>query len=411
MSLDNLVQLFARHGNAFILDTASSAGACQVSNDYDGRIGARVSSIFVILVGSSFGALFPVIARRRIRNKWMERGFFFAKYFGSGVIIATAFIHLLAPASKALTNPCLTGPITEYDWAEGICLMMVFILFFVELMTVRYASFGHSHHHDEEGHDHGHGGHGHETVHRVEETPSPVVPKQSSNASITTKPDQDKIEPLCDRPEEGGVCELEEPPTHLRGEDHLGHGREHQSNEDLSADWEEEGEKHSPESYVSQMTALFILEFGVVFHSVFIGLTLAVAGEEFTSLYVVLVFHQTFEGLGLGTRLASAPWPRAKRWTPYILAMAFGLATPIAIAVGLIIRKSFLPGSQTNLIVNGVFDALSAGILIYTGLVELMAHEFMFSPRMRKAKLKTVLSAYFQMCLGAGLMALLGKWA
>jgi len=61
--------------------------------------------------------------------------------------------------------------------------------------------------------------------------------------------------------------------------------------------------------------------------------------------------------------------------------------------------------------VNGVFDALSAGILIYTGLVELMAHEFMFSPRMRKAPLKTVVSAYLQMCLGAGLMAALGKWA
>lgn len=165
------------------------------------------------------------------------------------------------------------------------------------------------------------------------------------------------------------------------------------------------------EDYAAQMTAIFILEFGVVFHSIFIGLTLAVAGAEFNTLFVVLVFHQTFEGLGLGSRLAVTPWPKSKRWTPYVMALAYGLSTPIALAVGLGVRGTYLPGSQTSLIVNGIFDSISAGILIYTGLVELMAHEFMFSEVMRKAPIKVVLSAFAMMCLGAGLMALLGKWA
>ena len=40
------------------------------------------------------GAVFPVFARRRLTHPLMEYGFFFAKYFGSGVIIATAFIHV-----------------------------------------------------------------------------------------------------------------------------------------------------------------------------------------------------------------------------------------------------------------------------------------------------------------------------
>jgi len=48
---------------------------------------------------------------------------------------------------------------------------------------------------------------------------------------------------------------------------------------------------------------------------------------------------------------------------------------------------------------------------IYTGLVELMAHEFMFNQEMRKSSIKMVLFAFGCMCLGAGLMALLGKWA
>ena len=46
----------------------------------------------------------------------------------------------------------------------------------------------------------------------------------------------------------------------------------------------------NPDSYAAQMTAIFILELGVIFHSVFIGLTLAVAGKEFITLFVVLVF-------------------------------------------------------------------------------------------------------------------------
>ena len=34
---------------------ATSAPACELGNDYDGRIGIRVSAIFVILLGSLLG--------------------------------------------------------------------------------------------------------------------------------------------------------------------------------------------------------------------------------------------------------------------------------------------------------------------------------------------------------------------
>lgn len=222
---------------------------------------------------------------------------------------------------------------------------------------------------------------------------------------------------------------------HVPGDDHLSHAREHphesHGKQSISAITTKISQTNhhgqpdhttahthgaskrtfDPESYAAQLTAIAILEFGVIFHSVFIGLTLAVAGEEFPTLYVVLVFHQTFEGLALGSRLASIDWPKSKRWTPYLLGAGYAVSTPIAIAIGLGVRQSFAPGSQTTLIVNGVFDAISAGILIYTGLVELMAHEFMFSGYMQRAPLKEVLGAVATMAVGAGLMALLGKWA
>ena len=341
------------------------APACENGNEYDGNMGLRISAIFVILIGSSFGAIFPVLAHR-FRSLGMPGWtFFVAKYFGSGVIVATAFIHLLAPAHEALTNPCLTGTIVEYPWVEAIMLMTIIVLFFVELMVIRFARFGQNS-----------SGHGHAHSHDLESPSTPI------DSSLETKTKHDNHN------------------NHLPGKDHLGHTRDHP-----------DSTSHLPEDYAAQLTSIFILEFGIIFHSVFIGLTLAVAGAEFKTLYVVLVFHQTFEGLGLGSRLATVPWPASKTSTPYILGLAYGLSTPIAIAVGLGVRNTYPPEGRTTLLTNGIFDAISAGILIYTALVELMAHEFMFSSSMRKAPIRTVLAAFGLLCLGALLMALLGKWA
>jgi len=67
---------------------------CDSGNDYNGLMGPRISSIFVILVGSFLGAWFPVFASRHRGIGVPEWAFFIAKYFGSGVIVATAFIHV-----------------------------------------------------------------------------------------------------------------------------------------------------------------------------------------------------------------------------------------------------------------------------------------------------------------------------
>lgn len=361
--LANLVTLIARQEEG-----AADVSTCTSGNDYNGRMGLRIASIFVIWIGSTFGAVFPVFANYHKGLGVPDWSFFVAKFFGSGVIIATAFIHLLSPAEDALRDPCLTGIITEYDWVSGIILMTIFVLFFVELMVMRYSSI------DGSDHEHEHSG---------------MVVDASETKEITE----------IDETNDGRRMSAHHP-----GNDHLGHAARHNS-------IEEANNPFSLEDYKAQLTAIFVLEFGIIFHSVFIGLTLAVSGDEFITLFIVLVFHQTFEGLGLGARLAVTPWPKGKRWTPYVLGTVYGFTTPIAVAIGLGVRQSYPPGSRTTLITNGVFDSISAGILIYTGLVELMAHEFMFSRTMRNAPLKTLLSAIFLMCLGAGLMALLGKWA
>jgi len=252
---------------------------------------------------------------------------------------------LLAPAHEALTDRCLTGPITEYPWVEAIALMTIFVLLLVEMIALRSSKYS-----------------------------AMVGRGHTENRNGSAKPD------------DSGTINLPKLESNLQ-------------------------EIVATEALAAQLTSIFVLEFGIIFHSIFIGLTLAVAGEEFKTLYVVLVFHQTFEGLGLGTRLSAVPWYKSQRWIPYLLGVTFALSTPIAIAIGLGVRTTYPPSSQTTLVTNGVFDSISAGILIYTGLIELIARDFVFSEAMRGAKLRTFLSAYLVMCLGAGLMALLGKWA
>jgi solute carrier family 39 (zinc transporter), member 1/2/3 len=247
--------------------------------------------------------------------------------------------------------------------------MTTFSLFVFEFVAMKI-----SHDHGADPHAHDHGSHGH---HSDEESEPPQKPSNE--------------------------IRMQRAGSQLPGEDHLGHSREHTDNTNVDADWKEsEHDGAEPERYAAQTLAFYVLEGGVIFHSIFIGLTLAVSGDEFRTLYVVLVFHQTFEGLALGSRLSAIPWPKPKRWMPYLLGLGYGLSTPLAIAIGLGVRGSYAPGSQTALVTNGVFDSISAGILIYTALVELMAHEFMFSTEMMKADWKTCGLAIGYIGLGAG---------
>ena len=378
-----------------------SCGGTEASTDY---WGLRIASIFIILAGSALGAILPIWLARTSRLRVPQACFFVAKYFGSGVILATAWMHLLSPASDNLRDECLADILPDYDWAMAIGLMTVMVMFLIEIVVSQFDwGFGPSH-----SHDHGHG-HSHQQEHKSpappsvidgtpDDTPRPGDLESGSNDGSVTSADVTASSGT-------GIAKDIQPESLRRevsylpgGEEHLAHQRDHT-----------EGDSHA--NFSAQMTALFILEFGVIFHSIFIGLTLAVT-NNFIILFVVLVFHQTFEGLGLGARLAMATWPAdSRRWTPYLLASLYAISTPIAIGIGLGVNKSLELDAATSKVVNGVFDAISGGILMYTGLVELLAHEFMFNPDMRKAGLKMQLRAYACVAVGVGLMALLAKWA
>ncbi|KAL5317370.1 hypothetical protein ACEPPN_014465 [Leptodophora sp. 'Broadleaf-Isolate-01'] len=363
-------------------------------NDYDGRMGARISALFVILVVSSAATFFPVLAARVKSLRINIYVYLFARYFGAGVIIATAFIHLLDPAYAEIgPDTCvgMTGHWADYAWCPAIVLTSITVIFLMDFGAEQYVDrkygFAHSpniesvitNHPGHSGGAHTHGG--------AHAGPQSITHNQMHSG------DQDE-----------------------NFHDQIAAA---QTLKDLPKKDFDDSEKASPtpsvnevieHSFRQQIAAFLILEFGVIFHSVIIGLNLGTTGEEFSTLYPVLVFHQSFEGLGIGARMSAIPFPKRLNWLPWFLCAAYGLTTPIAIAIGLGFRNTYNAGSMTANIISGVLDAISAGILIYTGLVELLARDFLFNPELSRSSRRLTFMITCVL-LGMALMALLGKWA
>ena len=330
-------------------------------NEYNGRLGARISALFVIMIVSTFATFFPVVAKRVPRLRINRYVYLFARYFGAGVIVATAFIHLLDPAYSEIgpaTCVGMTGNWAQYSWCPAIVLASVMFIFLLDFAAERYV-----------------------------ETKYGLSADQDIEGAITDVANDKEADTL-----------------HSASQAVVPHDRL-----DFQSQLEEGATPAGRAAFRQQIAAFLILEFGVIFHSVIIGLNLGVAGDEFSTLYVVLVFHQSFEGLGIGARMSAIPFAPGSI-LPWLLCSAYGLTTPIAIAIGLGLRTTYNSGSFTANVVSGVLDSMSAGILIYTGLVELLARDFLFDPRRERdsKRLAFMMATTF---LGAGLMALLGKWA
>jgi zinc transporter 1/2/3 len=59
-----------------------------------------------------------------------------------------------------------------------------------------------------------------------------------------------------------------------------------------------------------QSLQITLIEGGILFHSVFVGMTVSITAEGFVVLLTAIIFHQMFEGLGLGSRIAAVPYPK-----------------------------------------------------------------------------------------------------
>ncbi|CAN1327852.1 Fe(2+) transport protein 1 [Linum perenne] len=153
---------------------------------------------------------------------------------------------------------------------------------------------------------------------------------------------------------------------------------------------------------------LQVLELGIVVHSVIIGISLGASGSTKTikPLVAALTFHQFFEGLGLGACLSQASF---RFRVASMMVAFFSFTTPIGIAAGICIARIYSESSQTTLVVGGLMNSASAGILIYMALVDLLAQDF-GSPRLI-GNLRLQLGGYVSLLLGMLCMSSLAGWA
>ena len=111
------------------------------------------------------------------------------------------------------------------------------------------------------------------------------------------------------------------------------------------------------------------------------------------------------------------------------MALAFSLITPIGISIGVGVHQSFNVNERATVLSIGVLDSVSAGILVYVGLVQLLAHDvrllllslicLMLMPRFHQwlhgelamAKGSQVTLALISLFLGLFGMTLIGNWA
>ena len=385
--------------------------------DYD--LGLHVGGLFLILFVSGTGCAFPMLVLRFPRLRIPPSFLFGAKHFGTGVLVATAFVHLLPTAFVSLNNPCLSSFwTTDYQAMPGA--IMLASVFFVTLIEMIFSPAQHV----------CGGNEGVTAVSRREKEPKmeielPAAPqaaleRQYSDSSLRVRDlgalrgRVGSISRTLSRYHEDGqnLSALQLPDAESPDE----RSEQDRNDSTIKLDHDHETGEHThvltpDQLHRKAIMQVFLLEMGILFHSVFIGMSLAVSvGSDFTVLLIAIVFHQTFEGLALGVRIADIQWkPRAAQ--PWLMALAYGCTTPGGMAIGIATHSLYSPDSEIGLLVVGVMNAVSAGFLVYASLVELLSEDFLSDESWKVLRGRKRVGACLLVFSGAFLMSLVGAWA
>lgn len=383
----------------------------------------HVAALFIILATSSIACAFPILATRFPRMHIPPAFLFFVTHFGTGVLIATAFVHLLPTAFTSLGDPCLSNFWTkDYPAMPGaIALGGIFLVTVIEMVFSPAQKICR----------------GGNQVPAERPASCPAVARTGSISTLDAPeyPEQTRG-PSSHSARMDGRSHLRDMGPLIgrsasisRAINRMGEGTEdivrvasasnvrthhEKDNGAIQADVERHDDTFAltPEQKQKKETMqVYLLEMGILFHSVFIGMSLSVSvGNEFVILLIAIVFHQTFEGLALGSRIASLPWSE-KQIQPWIMSLAYGCTTPIGQAIGLATHTLYSPDSEVGLLVVGIMNSISAGLLIFASLVELMSEDFLSDESWRILRGKRRVYACILVFLGAFCMSIVGAWA
>ena len=436
-----------------LLKRASTCESGGVSADeYDAAL--HGGAVVVIWFVSTLACGFPLLAKTLRGLRIPQRFFFVVRHFGTGVLIATAFVHLLPTAFISLGDPCLGGFwINDYPAIPGaIALAAIFFVSVIEMVfhPARKCSTpppgarskaGASDTKAPAGHAGG--------VLQVEDDDAEGEKQQDEQGCAKAAMPMRDMQPPRGRSGSVGyslnrlntleASDDEAAATPAR--DRAGTTKSDDSDDHAIVDeptielaTTDSTLMTSPEQKLrKERLQCVLLELGILFHSVFIGMALAVSvGSQFVVLLIAIIFHrkfrfpipllpyvtvlsnnflETFEGLALGSRIANIKWPKGNRRQPWLMAAAYGLTTPIGQAIGIATHTLYSPGSEVGLVVVGVMNAISAGLLTFASLVELLSEDFLSDESWEYLRGRKRVVACLLVFLGAFCMALVGAWA
>ncbi|KAK6133115.1 hypothetical protein DH2020_033154 [Rehmannia glutinosa] len=343
-----------------LIPSTISAGDCECHDETDhrdksGALKFKLAAIGSVLTAGGLGVSLPLLGRRFEILRPENDMFFMIKAFAAGVILATGFIHILPDAFKSLASPCLEkNPWGKFPFSGFIAMTASIGTLVVDTVATSYYKNAHF--------------------------------EKTKRVNVD---------------EEDGDGDGDEHAGHVHMHTHATHGHAHGVGP-VSSDGT------SLSELVRQRIISQVLEMGIVVHSVIIGISLGAAQSPDTikPLLIALSFHQFFEGMGLGGCISQAKF---ESLTTTIMTLFFSLTTPVGIGVGIGISSVYKENSHSGLIVEGVFNSASAGILIYMALVDLLAADFMNSRMENNVRLQ--LGSHISLLLGAGCMSFLAKWA
>ncbi|KAI8595440.1 Zinc/iron permease [Dissophora ornata] len=421
------------------------------------RLHLHIAGVLIILAASAVGVFMPLIAFRFHSLCISPRVLTLGKQFGTGVILATAFIHMMPTAMSNLSSPCL-GPIFSENYSAfgGLCILSSSLF----MHWIEFVAMEHNQERIKEAAikrgmsalnvqiDADLGGLGATGVaaapcpgHKVTIVDEAICRRSSCSSVSSCIQDHSSLSKYDDGDSSyrdaaqatSSLLHKASTPKHLRGmevnksygsipeESHLANAaspvilnvpmnmadHHHHHYQDI-------GHSHTHGLELlddsQRKISTYILEAGVAFHSVIIGVSLGVSsGTEFMGLLIALAFHQFFEGFALGARIADLQFDRT--YIHGLLALIFSLTTPVGAVIGIGISSSYNPTSALSILIEGMFDAISAGILLYMGYVNLLAVEFNMNGDIRKEGPKVKMMCFLALWAGAAVMAAIGCFA
>lgn len=250
----------------------SSRSCAGTKRDYN--IPLRIGALFVVLVTSAIACLSPILLTRFTQLSTSGIVFIMIKNFGAGVVISTALIHLMTHATLLFASECLGH--LQYEGVVAAFIMAgIFLSFLVEYagwrLVARRADNA-----------------------QLSETSSTSSVKEASGKQAA-KIDEGEIGVVSDK-------------THAPGAATRGQRK-------------------------FDLISVLVMEAGILFHSVFIGITCIVTPDSgFGQIFAVIIFHQMFEGLALAARIADSSTTFR---TKMLLCLGFTLITPMGMGIGI----------------------------------------------------------------------------